>query len=576
MEGLVSSPFVSQDSTDWITVPELAKLMDVTLQAIQMGITRGKYTQVRKIDGSGHGQGGKIWLINIHDPKIPSHAKLAYLQQKITGDKGLSKDVITPDKELSNPANPRCSSFCESGRDSFTRPDLPTSPAQEYDVEAEILSRAPAWARDKAHKILAVLEASKGMIGRELKAFVAEWNAKHPGRTISYSRVLEWRKIHDEQGITGLLPQYGKNSGKTSVKDDWFFYFRDRYLKEGGSSSRSCWLGTFGYARERNHSLDDRSFPSEAAFLRRLEREIPASSIYLQRFGFERWKRKYGSYIDRDYSNISAGEVWVGDHAQVDVAVKLPNGKPCFPWVTAWRCFKTGRWLGWHHHSEAPNSDHIFQSFYYAAKDYGLPDDLIIDNGKDYRVRDFAGGRTTCKAAIDEEKTVAMTSILGIKTHFALAYNAQTKPIERDFLKSKEWFSKNMPGYRGGNTKERPEALKEEIRKGKILSWEEYTKFMDLFITNVLDNMPSQGKNLKGLSPMQAWEKENPLLKRISVDSLKLFCMRTSKPLTVGRNGAKDSEVDLTYYAEWMSPLKGSKVYLVPIRKPKLLEISRK
>ncbi len=33
-----------------------------------------------------------------------------------------------------------------------------------------------------------------------------------------------------------------------------------------------------------------------------------------------------------------------------------------------------------------------------------------------------------------------------VRPHFALPYNAQTKPIERDFLKFKTWFSKRFPG----------------------------------------------------------------------------------------------------------------------------------
>ena len=52
-----------------------------------------------------------------------------------------------------------------------------------------------------------------------------------------------------------------------------------------------------------------------------------------------------------------------------------------------------------------------------------------------------------------------MLDELNVKVHFALPYNAQTKPIERDFLKIKELLSKHCVGYRGGNVVERPEKL---------------------------------------------------------------------------------------------------------------------
>jgi len=64
---------------------------------------------------------------------------------------------------------------------------------------------------------------------------------------------------------------------------------------------------------------------------------------------------KFGSYIERDYSNIKCGKVWVSDHAQIDVAVFDPEGNVVFPWVTAWRDYKSGK-------SEANISFILFQS----------------------------------------------------------------------------------------------------------------------------------------------------------------------------------------------------------------------
>ncbi len=76
--------------------------------------------------------------------------------------------------------------------------------------------------------------------------------------------------------------------------------------------------------------------------------------------------KKEGSYIPRDYLKIKAGSCWVSDHAQIDVAVDF-NGTTYFPWVTVFRDVKTSKWLGWFLHLDAPNSDHIFQTFYYAV-----------------------------------------------------------------------------------------------------------------------------------------------------------------------------------------------------------------
>lgn len=75
---------------------------------------------------------------------------------------------------------------------------------------------------------------------------------------------------------------------------------------------------------------------------------------------------------------------------------------------------------------------------------------------------------------------------MNVKVHFALPYNAQTKPVERDFLKIKELLSKHCIGYRGGNVVEHPEKLANEIKAGKIMQFEDFKKIFNDFILNVL------------------------------------------------------------------------------------------
>lgn len=312
---------------------------------------------------------------------------------------------------------------------------------------------------------------------------------------------------------------------------------------------------------QQEPNFNKRMFPSPITFKRRLEREIPKQSIYMARYGESAWNRKFGGYIERDYSSVVCGKVWVSDHAQIDVACLTSDGNVVFPWVTAWRDYKSGKWLGWILQCGHPNSDLIFQSFYYAAETYGLPNNVIIDNGKDYRSKDFAGGRKKINVETNEAKTTSMLAELNVDVHFALPYNAQTKPIERDFLKIKELLSKHCVGYRGGNVVERPEKLAKEIKDGKIIPFEKFKEIFDDFIINILNKRPSQGKNHNGLSPNELFNQEFKEKITTSRDALKLFCMRTSRTFTIGRNGIKDNELGITYWADWMISKTGLKVY---------------
>lgn len=421
-------------------------------------------------------------------------------------------------------------------------------------------SEAPDWAKVQAEKYIRIIQESEYLKGGKLKDFIIDWNIKNPQFKTSYPSVIRMRRRYNENGIIGLLSRYGNNAEKSTVNNLYFEYFKNLYLVEGAPSLRSCWDITRGYAI-RQYGINNSEFPSYAAFKRKLKREIPEPSIYLARYGQTAWNKKYGNYIDRDYSNVVCGEVWVSDHAQIDVACLSPDGDVVFPWVTAWRDYKSGKWLGWLLQCGHPNSDHIFQSFYYAAEVFGLPKDVIIDNGKDYRSKDFAGGRQF-KIETDEFKTTCMLSELKVKANFALPYNAQTKPIERDFLKVKELFSKHCIGYRGGNVVERPEKLAKEIKEGKIIPFEQFKKVFDDFIVNILNKRPSKGKNHNGLSPDQLFNVEFKEKIEVSNDALKLFCMRTSKNYTIKRNGIKDNKLGITYWADWLISKTGLKVYL--------------
>ena len=266
--------------------------------------------------------------------------------------------------------------------------------------------------------------------------------------------------------------------------------------------------------------------------------------------------------MSRYYSELKDGTCWVSVLAQIDVVVRF-EGTVCFPWVTVVRDIKTSKWLGWFLHAEAPNSDHIFQAFYYGVQKYGLPTDVYLDNGKDYRCKDFAGGRIqSVKVEHSNTRENSLMKNVGITVHFALPYNAQTKPVERDFLKIKTFLSKHFIGYRGGKITERPEKLRNEIKNNKIMQYGDFKLLFDDFIENFLNKKPSKSKVLQGKSPDEAWCNEFTVKRVISKDALKLFCMRTSKNVSIGRNGVYDSQLQLTYWDEWMIAEKGRKVYL--------------
>lgn len=431
------------------------------------------------------------------------------------------------------------------------------------ELDSILYAAATEYNRKKADKYLSLYNDYNHLRGNALKVAVAKYNHDHPEQQTSYARVTAVFKEYEQCGIVAFLGRYGKNLKNTTVPDAAFEQWKGLIWNEGAPSYEFCWKVTASLHCATKEQLA--SFPTCDAFLRRLRATHTESQIFLARYGQKKWSQKYAYSIDRDLSNVQAGKVWVCDHAQIDDLVssnksKAKREKVLAPWYTGWRDFKTSKHLAGDLYEDSPNSDHILQTFYHAALKYGLPEIVYIDNGKDFRAKDVTGGRKSSR--LDAEKAKSTMSLLGIKVIFALPYNAQSKPIERDFRKIKEWFAKLLPGYRGGHVLERPEKLAREIKAGKILSFEEYKPRFDRFITEVLNKMPSKGKALNGLSPDDLWNQSNIIKRTADKDSLKMCCMRSSKTMTIGRHGIKDSEFGVTYFDEWLWNHPRAKVYL--------------
>ena len=624
----------------WLAVRKAAELMGIDKRNVRINISKGKYTaqEVR-------GNGGKQYQVLLSS--LPAEAQVKYFKGFIEGN---SRNGELPDQSITPSPLPnyfnvgsgagtvdRAGMFSEIGAgrpgagdgtdrrsgmgtqlqlDGTTGMSLGMADVEpldgeamgmvdmnpemiDRDIEMELYSKMAKWQKDYVDKLLPIMKAAVGLKGKGLMIFLNTMRAGAGGdsaarsegtsvvlKGLSYGNFMKLKKEFEDNGISGLVPGYGKRAGANKIDDATFNHFKDLYLKEGRPTLDSCWYGAKGFYIKNNLGEIPEDFPSAITFMRRLENEVPKAAIELARHGETWYNKHYANYANRNYDEIEIGEVWVSDHRQLDQAamVHLPDltkkdiklflkyfardnrktSTPVFPWITVWRDFKSGKWMGWNIHLEDPNSDFIFQAFYDGCKRYGVPKEIYIDNGKDYRCKDFAGGRKHyIKLDVDVAKTNSLCAMLGIVIHYATPYGAQTKPIERDFRIWKEWLDKQMPGYRGGNHVERPEKLLKEIKQNKIVDFEEITELAEYFVQNILEKFASFGKNMLGRSREEVFSTGFKGLQKVTNDALKMCCMRTSGDLTIRRNGITLSQkYNLYYWAEWMNALKGRSVYL--------------
>lgn len=513
---------------EWLDIQSACSLLQRSYRSVVRYVQMGKL-QARKVPNPNGGRGGFRYQILL--PSLPPEAQQRYWQ------------IVRESRQV------------EEARPKRGRPrKVREVEAQEEEAQANALyQEAPDWKKEVADERLYVVQATMQLGRREL----GQWLAAQ-GCSYSVGTVYRWRAAYLQSGKNGLLPGWGEKAGNSILPDDVYSVFREVYCAQGQVSAQAAYLAAIGYLKEH---YQVGKLPSVQTFLHRLRREENESTIYFLRHGQAAWNRKYGQAIRRDYSKLRCGECVFSDHMQLDLLVSLPDGSTCRPWLTAWSDFKSRKILGWDLHAAAPNSDHIFSSFRAMVANYGLPRAIYIDNGKDYRCRDFAGGRT--KVLVDEKKTSTLMHDLGVEVHYALPYNAQSKNIERRFRDFHNYFERFLVGYTGSTIPQRPEALKAQIKGGKLLALKELEGLVNEFITQVLNKLPfGRGAIFANHCPDELWQAENPVLRRASAASLALFCQRSTRLVKVGRNGVKDPDLGLTYWAEEFTGLKGRQVYL--------------
>ncbi|MEX1120905.1 MAG: transposase domain-containing protein [Balneolales bacterium] len=427
------------------------------------------------------------------------------------------------------------------------------------EMDADTYAKAPAYAKEHVNLWLNLIQQFGHLKGKELKAAIKAWKEANPAEKVSLKSFYRKKKAYEEEGIAGIMPGWGTRRGETKVEDEDFKLFESLYLKQSRPSAESCWNIVRGRAYKAARDVSE--FPTARTFLYRLEKEHTPSFIYFARHGEEAWNKKYADYADRDKSDILANACWVGDHRQIDLfVINEETGNIFRPWCTAWMDFKTNKFISVFNHEADPNSDHIFQSFKWGVEKLGRPyESIYIDNGKDYRSKDFAGGR---KQQVDEAEARTLVSLMDIKAHFSLPYNAQSKNIERAFRGFIEYLEKHLPGYTGSHPKDRPESTKKLVKKGELMSFKKFDALFNQFVFEVLNKKRSQGKELKGRSPDEAFYAEYKKKIAVRPEALRMLCMRTSRDATIMRNGVKDGQLGKYYYAEWMMGFKGTKVYI--------------
>ena len=361
----------------------------------------------------------------------------------------------------------------------------------------------------------------------------------YPGLRLSKGILYRKKAALRADDLSGLLDNRGSwKKGCSTIPDVAWECFMSFYLDEAQHSIAACIEYTEMWLRQEAPQY--LPLPSYASFYRRVQSEIPEPLEIMGRQGMKAFRDRCAPYIRRVYENMVSNEWWIADNHTFDVMTKGADGKIHRLYLTAFFDARSGIFTGCYVTS-APSSQATLIALRKGILKYGIPENIYVDNGREFLTRDVGGlGHRQKKSTKNEFTPPPVFERLGIHMTNAIVRNAKAKIIERRFRDVKERLSKLFSTYTGGNVLEKPERLKKVLKDSNSIPTDEaFTQAVEDILYHYFNERSYSGAVSadSGKTRMDVY-REQLYEKRVATESdLNLMLMRSTRSQKVGRRG---------------------------------------
>lgn len=415
---------------------------------------------------------------------------------------------------------------------------------EEFRSSKEFLA-LPQTVRDRALQREKMLADWKRKLdaGHELRLpekiitdrYVAE--LRLAGIKVSRSQLFAWKADAKGVGLRGLVDEWGKREGPDTSA--FWELGQEQWLHPNQKSARQCY--DIAEYQAQIHGWQVMSYRD---FCRKL-RAIPQVVVIKRRFGEKAFVATAEPSIQRDYTSISANDWWVSDHHQLDVMV-THEGKHIRPWLHAWQDVRSRKIIGWTITADSPNAGTILRTFVNAVKEHGRPDNVYVDNGKDFDSRTLQGvtkhqrrrGKSPNDLTPAELARVGgAMNLIGCTITHTWTYHGQSKPIERFFGTLCGRFAKLWESYTGNCPANRPDTLKPALEANHAPTLDELTDAFAEWLHHDYNGRVHTGDGMDGRTPNAVYAATLGTVHRVPDELLEFATFEPVGPVTVNKNG---------------------------------------
>ena len=318
-------------------------------------------------------------------------------------------------------------------------------------------------------------------------------------------------------------------------------------------------------------SLKD--LPSEPSVVRYL-RKCREASVAIRRGRSRKhdWEKEQQAFVTRDVNQYRPGELWIGDHTELDFVVLNEKGKPDRRWITSFIDIKSGLIPGYCLNWQ-PTSQTIAMAFrsavmglqlkaftgerYERVQILNVPECVMIDNGKDYQ----SNQTQRLFGKIDFEDSARRSIQRMTRLHYVLPYHGQSKAQMERWFRTIQTMLKYLPGFKGNQYQKKPDSLSSDLKQGNILSVQEFDAMVAVGI-NAYNNRIH--RTLGNQTPLQCYLTNQTQQRTIDPRVLDFLMMKSANKVI---RKCQVRFLGNEYYSDSLLPYNGKKadIYYDPL-----------